>query len=324
MQRFLSLGVLADKGLWLSFIRTFLMEKIPAQYTVYVAIDRTGWRWMNLLVVSLIWNKRAIPLCWRRLDKRGSSHYQEQTALLSEALSILSDYRVVVLGDREFCSVDLARWLGKQNCYFCLRLKGSTQIQLQDAQWKALSQLGLTPGHQVFFNQVKVTKTKGFGAGHVVGKWKRHYQGFAPNEPWFILTNLNSLDAAISAYQKRFSIEEMFRDLKSGGYCLESCRLEGKRFMAMFLLVAIAYTCATTQGQQLKRKALQKYIARPEQGYRGQRRHSAFHVGLAAHRWLPFWESCQPDVQALMRLNRNKIDDYRRGLKAIETVLSTL
>jgi hypothetical protein len=34
------------------------------------------------------------------------------------------------------------------------------------------------------------------------------------------LTNLGSLEEAIKSYQKRFGIEEMFRDLKSGGYNL--------------------------------------------------------------------------------------------------------
>ena len=325
MQRFLTLGSLAHRGLWLSIITTFLIHQHAVGETVYVAIDRTGWRHCNLLVVSLIWQNRAIPLCWDRLDKLGSSHYDEQIALLSRLLALLSDYRVVILGDREFCSVDLARWLGEQDASFCLRLKASTQIQTTDAgDWQALSTLGLTPGTHVFFNQVSVTKTKGFGAGRVAGKWKRRYRGFAPDEPWFILTNLETLENAIVAYQKRFGIEEMFRDLKSGGYCLEDCRLEGKRFMAMVLVIAIAYICACSQGKHLKQKALQKYIARPERVERSQKRHSAFHVGLAAHRWVPFWLSCQQQVHDLMRLNRNKIEFYLRGLKAMDAVLATL
>ncbi|NEP55809.1 MAG: hypothetical protein F6K31_02125 [Symploca sp. SIO2G7] len=125
----------------------------------------------------------------------------------------MTDYRVVVLGDREFCSVDLARWLGQQNAYFCLRLKASTLIQPTDEPWQALSTLGLTPGTQVFFNSLSVTKTKGFAQGQVVGKWKRRYRGFAPDEPWFILTNLNSLDEAIKSYKKRFSIDDVLATL---------------------------------------------------------------------------------------------------------------
>ena len=47
---------------------------------------------------------------------------------------------------------------------------------------------------------------------------ERKYKGFNTKEPWYILTNFDDLDISILAYQKRFSIEEMFRDFKLGGY----------------------------------------------------------------------------------------------------------
>lgn len=310
--------------LWLSVLETFVKAHIEPSKSVYLAIDRTTWGRVNLLMVSLIWQRRAIPVYWRRLGNLGNSCYADQTTLLAQALSGLAGYRVVVLGDREFCSVELARWLSEQGSYFCLRVKASTYIRPNGEDWISLAQLGLGSGMQCFFNPVTVTKCKGFGAGALAGKWKRRYRGFAPDEPWFILTNLETLDEAIAAYQKRFGIEEMFRDLKSGGYWLEACRADGKRFESIVLLVAIAYTCATTQGQLLKGRALQKYIARPEQRGRTQKRHSAFHLGLTAHRWAPIWFRSQPQVQALLQLNRNKIADYLRGMKAVDAVLSTL
>ncbi len=46
-----------------------------------------------------------------------------QKKVLRKALHAWLGYKVVVLGDREFCSVDLARWLGEQADYFCLRQK---------------------------------------------------------------------------------------------------------------------------------------------------------------------------------------------------------
>lgn len=313
------------KRLWLGLFGLFVNhQKLPRNSTVYVAIDRTTWGEINLLMVSLIWRKRAIPLYWQRLETLGNSNLKMQQRVLKQALRALSDYKVVVLGDREFCSVDLARWLGEQKAYFCLRQKKSTHIQPEDEDWIALGQLGLSPGTSCFYNQITVAESKGFGPVQVAGKWKRRYQGFAPEEPWFILTNLDSLDAAISAYQKRFSIEEMFRDLKSGGYCLEGTRVEGKRFMTMVLLIAIAYTFVSSQGQHLKQKALQKYIARPETQGRSYRRHSAFHVGLTAYRWIPLLPPCQQQIQALLRLNRNKIEYHLRGLRAMDAVLATL
>lgn len=292
---------------------------------VYVAIDRTTWRENNVLMVSVVWRGRAIPLYWHLMENLGNSDLAEQTALLSKALPLLADYTVVVLGDREFCSVDLARWLGEKGHYFCLRQKRCVYVKTSEhGAWQSLGALGLSPGTQCFLNAVTLTKSKGFGKAHLAGKWKRRYRGFAPEEPWFILTNFDALDEAILAYQKRFDIEEMFRDFKKGGYCLEGCRAEGKRFVAIVLLIAIAYTCATSQGQQIKQKALQKYIARPERYDRTHRRHSAFHIGLAAHRWVPFWSRCQQQVRELMALDRNKIDYHLRGLRAMEAVLSTL
>lgn len=41
------------------------------------------------------------------------------------------------------------------------------------------------------------------------------------DDTWFIINNLDNKDA-IREYKKRFDIEEMFRDLKSNGFNLES------------------------------------------------------------------------------------------------------
>ncbi|EDX84257.1 hypothetical protein S7335_1954 [Synechococcus sp. PCC 7335] len=265
---------------------------------------------------------QAIPLSWRLMENLGNSDYVEQTQLLTKALPMLSANKIVVLGDREFCSVDLARWLGEKGHYFCLRQKQSTWMKAGETDWQKLTTLGLRPGTQGFYNALTLTKSKGFGAAHLVGKWKRRYQSFAPAEPWFILTSLDTLDVAIWAYQKRFDIEEMFRDFKLGGYSLERCRAQDKRFLSIVLLVAIAYTCATSQGQTLKQKALQKYIARPERYDQPNKRHSAFYIGLAAHRWVPFWPRCQQQVFELLVLDRNKLPYHLKDLKAMDAVLS--
>jgi hypothetical protein len=75
-------------------------------------------------MVSVIWSKRAIPMYWRLLDKRGSSNLREQKALLYPVLRLLKGYEVVVLGDREFRSVRLAQWLDNQGVYFATVVLG--------------------------------------------------------------------------------------------------------------------------------------------------------------------------------------------------------
>ena len=58
-------------------------------------------------------------------------------------------------------------------------------------------------------------------------KWKRNYGGWKVDEASFILTDLDSLPAAINAYKQRMGIEEMFRYCKTGGYDLEGIGLKG-------------------------------------------------------------------------------------------------
>ena len=69
-------------------------------------------------------------------------------------------HKIVVLGDREFCNVDLAKWLSqKPKVYLSLRLKKNEYVELEEQIWFQLSDLGLAPGMSVYYQGVKVTKT---------------------------------------------------------------------------------------------------------------------------------------------------------------------
>ncbi len=61
-----------------------------------------------------MYDKRGIPIYFRLLPKKGNSNLAEQKRVLEPVLKLLEDFKIVVLGDREFCSVHLAKWLGKQ------------------------------------------------------------------------------------------------------------------------------------------------------------------------------------------------------------------
>ena len=134
---------------------------------------------------------------------------------------------------------------------------------------------------------------------------------------------MSKLEDAVAAYKRRFDIEEMFRDFKKGGYNLEDTKVEGKRLISLILLIAIAYTSATIQGQKIKLKGLQNYIARVKEYGRNERRHSSFYIGLYGQTWLNFKQVCMELVTELMKLNRNKLKYYQRGLKAMKLIEST-
>lgn len=219
LQIFLSGPQWDVKKIWFPLFKAWLDQEFNKNEVLYLAIERTQWGNVNLLMVSLIYQRRAIPIYWTLLEKLGNTNAEAQKLFLESVLELLKDYQKVFLGDREFCSVDLAKWLSYQNkTYFSLRLKKSTCIEVDNKIWGQLQTLGVIPGSSVYHQGVKVTKTKGFGPFNIAGKWKRTYRGFAVNDAWFVLSNLSSVEKSLNAYGRRMGIEEMFRDFKSGGY----------------------------------------------------------------------------------------------------------
>ena len=161
----------------------------------------------------MIWQKRAIPLYWCLLPKLGNSNLSEQILALQQVLPLLKEYKIIVLGDREFCSVDLGSWPGTKDVSFYLRLKKNHCLETENLIWQRLDQLGIVPGTSLYFPGVRVRKTNPVAGFDIACKWKRDYQGFKVKDPWFILTDLGSLPVALATYKKRMGIEEMFRDL---------------------------------------------------------------------------------------------------------------
>lgn len=322
IQRFLLLPNLTIEKIWFPIVTTWLEMNFTSDKIIYLVIDRTNWACVNLFMVSVVWDKRAFPIYFTLLPKLGSSNIDEQKAILSKVLPTFNNYKICVLGDREFCSVKLANWLRDSNVSFCLRLKKNHFVEMQAEVWLELNDLGLAPGISFFVKGVKVTKIKGFVSFNVACKWKRKILGVAPEEGWFILTTLETLELAIAAYKQRFDIEEMFRDFKSGGYNLEDTNVSGERLISLILLIAIAYTSATIQGQKIKRKGVQKYVGRVKEYGRTQRRHSSFYIGLYGQTWVNFMEECKDLVIILIKLSCNKRQYYQRGLRAMELILA--
>ncbi len=102
-------------------------------------------------MVSLIWERRAIPLYWSLLPKLGNSNLEEQTLVLQQVLPLFKEYKVIVLGAREFCSVDLGDWPRTMGVSFCLRLKKNHCLETENLIWQRLDRLGVKPGTSLYF-----------------------------------------------------------------------------------------------------------------------------------------------------------------------------
>jgi hypothetical protein len=287
LQRFLTLPQLTVEAIWFPLVKYWLRQHFQSGQQLYLVIDRTQWKDHNLLMVSVVYKKRAIPVYWQLLDKQGQSCLSEQKAVLRPVFGMLQRYDVVVLGDREFHSVAFADWLRQQAVCFVLRLPKSTTVKLlPDGTFERLDELPQFPGIALHEVQVQVTQRQGFGRFNLVSRWKRVYRQNQANQVWYLLTNLETLEAALACYSKRFSIEPMFRDFKSGGYNLEKCQLQGQRFLGIVLLIAMSYTLATEQGKRIRGKQVHQYVGRVTEPRRSTKRHSDFWLGLYGRLWI--------------------------------------
>jgi hypothetical protein len=177
--------------------------------------------------------------------------------------------------------------------------------------------MGFEHGMSKFFSGIFCNKEDHLGPFNLAAYWKRKYRGKGPKEPWYILTNLTTLKQALDLYRSRWGIEMMFKDCKSGGYNLEDTLVNTERFLALVLVIAIAYSLATCQGLFLKQLGVQGYAARLQEDKSPHPRHSDFGIGLYGYLWTYAMEVWSDLAEALMRLKPHKRYYFRRGLKAL-------
>ena len=99
----------------------------------------------NLLVVAVAFRRRAFPLLWVELGHAGCCSFREQRLLLGRVRAWIPEgARVIVIGvgDREFRSTQLARWIVRQGWEFVLRLKCDTRVEVRPGRWVRLDELG--------------------------------------------------------------------------------------------------------------------------------------------------------------------------------------
>ncbi len=109
-------------------------------------------------MVGAIMSKRAWPIYGQFLNKKGASNLAEQKAILRPVIKLFKEYEIVILGDREFHSVDFAKWLTRKKVYFVLRQKKNTNIQIKGQDYYRLDALKIAQGSQLFLRNIKITK----------------------------------------------------------------------------------------------------------------------------------------------------------------------
>jgi hypothetical protein len=206
--------------------------------TVVVAMDGSEvGRGCMVMMINLIYQKRAIPLIWTVIDRpKGHLSAEAHIELLERLRSILpEDVSVVFLGDGEYDSVELQSYLAGLPWDYVCRTAKSTLLSVEGEEFR-LHEVDICPGLRLSFPEASFTQ-QGYGPVHVIAWWDRQYK-----EPIFLVTNLELVDEACFLYQRRMRIETFFSDQKSRGFRLNKSHISDPLRLATVLIAAcLAY-----------------------------------------------------------------------------------
>jgi hypothetical protein len=200
----------------------------------------------QLLMVSLAYRKRAIPIAWTWVRHvKGHTHASKPLALLAYVRKLIPKGAAVTLvGDSEFGPVTVLRQLDTWRWFYVLRQKSSTHVWLdQMGTWCDFGSWVSKPGQSVWLGKGYLTEKEIYPV-NLIAHWQ-----VGEKEPWCLATNLPNRQMTLRAYRRRMWIDEMFGDLKKHGFNLESTLLRHfLRLSRLTLAVAMLYIWFVSTG----------------------------------------------------------------------------
>jgi len=189
------------------------------------------------LMISLIWQKRALPITWL-VVKGSKGHMPEEVhlELLNQLKALLPEHApAIFLGDGEFDGIELQAALQRLDWAYVCRTAKNVQLYEEEEPFSFVD-LFLRPGDCLGIPQVHFTR-QAYGPVTVIGWWRKGYQ-----EPIYLVTNFELVEEACYWYSKRFQIETFFSDEKSRGFNLHKSHLSGPERLARLMIAAcLAY-----------------------------------------------------------------------------------
>jgi hypothetical protein len=208
----------------------------------------------NVLVVSVGFRRRSLPLVWQILPHQGSSSRAAQQQLLRQAAKLLPErVRITVQADSEFRSQQLFRFIRNRRWNAILGIRGNTPVTLDPARAGQKLTTWLPDRETVvYLNQVYLTEER-CGPVNVLGWWDKDDRGVLTC--YAVMTNLAATWQTYRIGSRRMWIETMFRDWQSGGFELGKTGITNhKRFARLIILVCLVYLWFVSIGRWLVKR----------------------------------------------------------------------
>lgn len=260
--RFLQNDGVTYEGFFLPFLQELLAALAQRGPLVIVFDGSAIGRDCVVLMASVIYKKRALPLAWI-VRRGGKGHFSAEVHLeLFERLLALVPETAdrVFLGDGEFDSTALQQALDEAGWHYVCRTAkdavlmeegtGAEGFRFKEAYPEAGHEWASLPG-------MRFTAAR-YGPVHAV-VW--HGRGY--REPLYLVTNFELAAEACSWYQKRARIETFFSDQKSRGFHLHKSHLSDPERLSRLLIAAcLAYLLVVYLGTLAKAEGWDRLVHR--------------------------------------------------------------
>lgn len=246
-KRFLINKYTNQKSFYLPFVLPLLHQLSARGELVFVMDGSTCANQCIVLMISVVYKKRAIPIIWiAKRGKKGHLGDEMHCQLLSQLIGIVpKGCRKVLLGDGEFDGNDLQALLIEHGWDYVVRTRKNMTAYERDSDRFCFKSLGTGGGEYFFLAELQITQQR-YGPVNLLVWHNKKYP-----EALYLLTNLDYPPQISGYYKKRFIIETFFADQKTKGFQIHRSRLNDPERIAHLLIAAcLAYVFLLMVGLQ--------------------------------------------------------------------------
>lgn len=218
-------------------IATFILN-IFGNDKYIIALDRTCWKFgksdINILFLAIVFGKISVPVYWYTLDHGGACSSFLMEEILERFINNFGIHKIkYLLADREFMSKEWLNFLNKKQLAFAIPLRKDMLIRVNEAlqtqavgkTFHSLKSLEYTEVQAILWNHsVRLSAYRN------------------DKNELMVVAASGDIDVNIFAlYKFCWSIERLFKHLKSGGFDIEKSHITiPNRFMKFVTVCAIA------------------------------------------------------------------------------------
>lgn len=288
LRRFLDNQRTEDTTFFRPVARQILSRFCGSDHPVRLLLDTTKvGPSCQIATVSVAYRKRALPLCWKAVEKtKGHLDTAQIKDLLREAAAHVEAVQeassaemppIWVLGDSEFGQVDVIQWVSRRDWHYVFRVYGHyTACSIEkgaptDGTFRQIGDWPLSEGQTRPIGPVLLTEDRQYRGAHLILHREEGY-----DDPWYLVSDRPVGRRTLRHYEKRMWIEELHGDLKGHGVELKASRLEDPtRLERLMLGVAIAYAWLIALGSRVVKRG-----PRPMFDRKSRRDKSYFRLGM--------------------------------------------